>query len=285
MYQAIQVIFLVGETFSENDILVVESLIPPQLLSFKGERDDTRKNIVYTILSVIICCSICFPIPTYSYAATAEYLYRISGNNRYETSAYLANEILFFPKKRTVIITSEENYPDALSAASIAGIYNAPILSTSSKELPTDISDLLRQEHINHVVIIGGSVAVSPQVGTKIKSLVPNVHRIAGKDRIDTAIQIYNNSKGAVSQNAILATSNNFADALSIAPYAFATKTPIFFTEPNKLPPSVKAIFQSGRFAQTFIVGGHNAVSTNVERELRKNRCRYNNKIKRQYAL
>lgn len=182
----------------------------------------------------------------------------------------MANEILFFSRKRTVIITSGENYPDALSAASIAGIYNAPILLTSSKELPTDISDLLRQEHINHIVIIGGSVAVSPQVETKIKSLVPNVQRIAGKDRIDTAIQIYNNSKGAVSQNAILATSNNFADALSIAPYAYATKTPIFLAEPNKLPPSVKAIFQSRKFTQTIIVGGYNAVSTNVERELRK---------------
>lgn len=228
------------------------------------------KKILCALVSLVMCCSICLLIPIYSYAATAKDLYRLSGKNRYETSAYLGNNALFHSFGETAIITSGENYPDALSASSIAGVYEAPILLTSAKQLPAEIQDFLHRWNVSNAIIIGGTEAVSQQVEVKIQSLVPKVRRIAGKNRIDTAIQIYNYTKNSDSKAAILATSNNFADALSIAPYAYATKTPIFLTESNNLPPSVKSIFQSKKFAQTIIVGGHSVISTDIEHELQK---------------
>ena len=68
-----------------------------------------------------------------------------------------------------------------------------------------------------------------------------------------------------------MATSWKFQDALSVSPYAYAAKAPIFLCETgsNTLSEESLAIIRSAGFKKALIVGGTIAVNKDVEGKLR----------------
>lgn len=79
---------------------------------------------------------------------------RIAGNDRYNTSYQLANS--FNTSGSTVVISSGESYPDALSIASFAANKGWPILLTPQKSLPQEIKNYLSDKKPSKVYITGG---------------------------------------------------------------------------------------------------------------------------------
>ena len=143
-------------------------------------------------------------------------VFRTAGNNRYQTSAYLS-KIFSSETTNTVIITSGENFPDALTATALAGAYSAPILLTEKSQLSTDVINRIREIKPEFAFIIGGEASVSIGIEDKLDEMGLSVARIAGVDRYKTANKIASamiDKKGA--SFVFIVNGRNFADALSI---------------------------------------------------------------------
>ena len=196
---------------------------------------------------------------------------RIWGNTRYDTMGRIANVGFSRPCNYAVVATGA-NFPDALAASSLAGAYNAPVLLTESNALSAQTSQTLSDLGVTYVFLMGGTSAISPAVESAIQAKGITVNRISGATRTATSVKVMDatNAAGTASNSVIIATGYNFADSLSIGPWAYSSKTPIILTEPDGTlsAEAVSAIKGNPRISNVIIVGGNAAVSDVVKTQL-----------------
>ena len=177
------------------------------------------------------------------------------------------------------IIATTKGYQDALSASALAGLLgNAPILMTDPVKLSSQTSTLLVSKKIQKAIIVGGNSAVSEDVEDQIKAIVgnDNVERIAGGTATTTALEVYKYGKDindGWGSDAIVATMDDFQDALSIAPYAYAKRMPIFLTDKGTkdVRNSVINIINNEGFNRTLVLGGLAAINDNLVPKVQQN--------------
>ena len=184
-------------------------------------------------------------------------LRRLSGATRYDTMERIVGAG-GWRSGGTVIVASGGNYPDALAASGLAGVLDAPIVLTDGNTLSVQASARLTSLAPSRIIVAGGRAAVADGVVAALRGICPDVERVAGETRVDTSLELYRKGSGWGS-TAILATSGNFADALSVSSYAYAAKAPVFLVDPGTgLTRAQKAAL--GTFGQVLVVGGENAV-------------------------
>ncbi|MDU2639228.1 MAG: cell wall-binding repeat-containing protein [Finegoldia magna] len=88
------------------------------------------------------------------------------------------------------------------------------------------------------------------------------VTRISGKDRITTSVEI-SKSAYTTSENVVLASGFNFADALSAGQLASALDAPLLLSSQNKLDSQTKNEIERLKAKKVYVVGGDNAISKN----------------------
>ena len=94
------------------------------------------------------------------------------------------------------------------------------------------------------------------------------VTRISGKDRIQTSVEI-SKSAYTTSENVVLASGFNFADALSAGQLASALNAPLLLSSQNKLDSQTKNEIERLKAKKVYVVGGDNAISkTGVDKNL-----------------
>lgn len=93
------------------------------------------------------------------------------------------------------------------------------------------------------------------------------VTRIAGNNRYETAVAVSRHAFPKGAPVAIVVSGTTFPDALAAAP--FGVKGPILLTDPNRLPPETAAEIRRLGAKEVIIVGGVNAVSAQVETQLK----------------
>ncbi|WP_311433326.1 cell wall-binding repeat-containing protein [Finegoldia magna] len=86
------------------------------------------------------------------------------------------------------------------------------------------------------------------------------VTRISGKDRITTSVEI-SKSAYTTSENVVLASGFNFADALSAGQLASALNAPLLLSSQDKLDSQTKNEINRLKAKKVFVVGGDNAIS------------------------
>ena len=86
------------------------------------------------------------------------------------------------------------------------------------------------------------------------------VTRISGKDRITTSVEI-SKSAYTTSENVVLASGFNFADALSAGQLASALNAPLLLSSQNKLDSQTKNEIERLKAKKVYVVGGDNAIS------------------------
>lgn len=84
--------------------------------------------------------------------------------------------------------------------------------------------------------------------------------RISGKDRIQTSVEI-SKSAYTTSENVVLASGFNFADALSAGQLASALDAPLLLSSQNKLDSQAKNEIERLKAKKVYVVGGDNAIS------------------------
>jgi putative cell wall-binding protein len=191
---------------------------------------------------------------------------RYRGADRYETAARISRDR--YPGGATqVILASGENWPDALSAGVLARLMHAPLLLTQRAQLPQATADELTRLHPASVLIVGGMPSVSAGVASLVAETA-TVDRIAGIDRYETAALIADQVRmleGSVpSATAVLASGENYPDALSAAPMAAAAGWPILLTRSGALPASTHRALADAGIAHTLVVGGDTVVTPDV---------------------
>lgn len=195
---------------------------------------------------------------------------RISGDTRYDTMGSLAGRGNW-AVGGSVILASGANYPDALAASSLAGGLDAPILLTDPNGLSDAAGDRLETFSPSRVFIVGGNAAVSPDVERQVKELLGSgcaVFRVAGQTRFETSLVAAEvNPKS--SDTVIVATGGNYADALSVSPYAFASGSPVLLCDSSSgLTGAAVESIRSGGYSKAVVVGGTAAVPASVEGQL-----------------
>lgn len=197
---------------------------------------------------------------------------RVSGNTRYDTMASLCQKGNW-GQGGTVVLAYGANYPDALAAAALAGDTDAPILLTDSSQLTEQAKTEIARLSPSKILAVGGPNAISEGVLSSAKNAAPNaeIKRIWGQTRYETSLNIMDELCGR-SNTVIVATGTNFADALSISPYSYATGSPVILCDPSTgLSEDALTKIRNGGYTNAVIVGGKNAVSTSVENQLKQN--------------
>jgi putative cell wall-binding protein len=193
---------------------------------------------------------------------------RLAGVDRYATSVATAVQ---FGASTDVILASGEagHYPDALTASYLAGAKHAPILLTQAAATPANIATQIAASGATHVWIIGGTTAISAAQAATLGSTY-TVTRLGGADRYATAAQVM----GAVTATgtmAILATGENFPDALGGGALSYAKGMPLAITQSNTLTPSTLAALKASGTTSVLVLGGVFAISQGVVDSLAAN--------------
>lgn len=216
-------------------------------------------------LLVTLIAALCL-MPSVAYAASWDRLY---GKDAYETMGEIVRADGVFTSETvdTVIVATGDGYWDALAASGLAGTLNAPVLITPTNSLASQTRSEIQRLAPSKVFVMGGPAAISDGVVNEIQNMGVAVERAYGPTAPDTAVKIYEKGSGW-SRTAIVATSNGYWDALSIAPFAYAAPAPIFLTQgDNTLGQSAVSVIRAN-FDNVIIVGGPAAVSSAVESQL-----------------
>jgi putative cell wall-binding protein len=195
---------------------------------------------------------------------------RIAGSDRYSTAALISGAS--FPASTTadVVVATGADFPDALSASALAGSVNGPILLVQPAAIPAAVTAEMTRLGTQRVWIVGGTGAVSASVETQLigRFGAPNVVRIAGGDRYETsalvARRVALREGGAFRREAFLATGEDYPDALSCGPYAWARKAPVLLTPTGSLPSVIASALGDLAIDEVTLAGGTGAVSNNV---------------------
>ncbi|AJD92177.1 hypothetical protein JMA_28600 [Jeotgalibacillus malaysiensis] len=192
------------------------------------------------------------------HAADSDKVYRVGGEDRYETSALMSYE--GWDTSKHAVLATGSSYPDALSATPLAYQYDAPLLLTRTNALPASIKDELLRLKVEKVFLIGGQAAISGNVESTLSKMNIEVVRISGNDRYETSVKIaetldYNNDY-------VIASGQGFADALSIAPVAARLEAPILLTKKDEVPSVVESYINETDFLQIpYIIGGKEVIT------------------------
>lgn len=99
---------------------------------------------------------------------------RIAGRSRYETSVLLATEAMERMDDPTVpvVFAPGEDFPDALSAGSLAAVLDAPLVLVPSDDLAESVESFLRArvEQWDGGALVGGTIAVDDHVHDQLEA-------------------------------------------------------------------------------------------------------------------
>jgi len=189
---------------------------------------------------------------------------RIGGSDRYET-AVLVSQRAFPAGAATVILTSGEDYPDALAGGAAGAAIGAPVLLTRTGTLPAVVAAELDRLNPTTIVVLGGEEAVSEGVIAAAIAHAKDVERIGGADRYETAALVADWAFDPRVPAAYLASGTDFPDALAGAAAAGHVGAPVLLTRPVSLPDSTARRLVTLDPAEIVVLGGPSAVSPTVE--------------------
>lgn len=203
---------------------------------------------------------------------------RVEGADRYQTAVAIARRaavggIGTVDDLRTAFISTGLNFPDALGAGPLAYEGNLPSFLTRTNELPAEVAQAIRDLNIEHVVILGGTQAVSASVESQIEATGASTERLNGRNRAETATFVADFAlarMGFEGVNVILARGDNFPDALAGGPLGGERRAVILLTAtPCQLAIETRLWLEEhfGTVARIFVLGGPNAVCDAVVRE------------------
>jgi putative cell wall-binding protein len=188
---------------------------------------------------------------------------RFSGANRFGTAAAVSQDLNY----DDIVIVNGQAFPDGLAAA----VYGDTILLTNSDALPAEtIAELERIDDdfgIDNITIVGGMSAVSSDVYEELADIAGfDPVRVAGANRYATALEVAEDygSCGEV----ILATGENFPDALAAGPMAADFCAPILLNNGTTVRPDVAEYLLDEGISKVWIVGGESVIPASVETQI-----------------
>ena len=208
---------------------------------------------------------------------------RLAGPNRIATMKAIVDE--GWPGTASaVVVATSDNYPDALAASGFAGLLDAPIILTNPYDLSDEARELIERLAPSRIFIVGGEGAISGYVEDQLIGIEmsngeypDDVIRYGGNDRYETANLLFEESVLSLGLGSewgdlcVLVSGDSYADALSIAPWAYAGRYPIFLSNPHTgVDAETKRVINNAwnDLEMVILIGGKNAVPDFVIGEL-----------------
>lgn len=210
---------------------------------------------------------------------------RVQGEDRYVTAAAIA-ENRPGGQAGVVMLARGDFFADGLTASNLGSSAAVPLLLTQPNRLNDHALQAMKNLGTSYVYIIGGPAALSEQVERDLEREGIGFERIFGDDRYGTATatmyRFYSGEGDRPRQidgknTVIIASGEQFPDALAAGPLAFAANLPVLLAGRTFLPePTRRALEQEGPsrcpnvicIHQVLLLGGPDAVSAEVQREI-----------------
>ena len=186
---------------------------------------------------------------------------RLGGKDRYETSVAIAEEV--GNTTGQVALAYGLGFADGLSIASIAGMKNIPILLTNTEELPSGVSNYIKNSNISKTFIIGANGVISDSIASKL----PNAERLGGKDRYETNKNVFDRFKSELNLNELyIASALDFPDALSVSALAGKNSNFVLLSNLKVAEASSKSIMSSSKInlKNVYVLGSNKMITDNV---------------------
>lgn len=222
----------------------------------------TKKHLAVLLAVVMVLCL----VPAMVFGAGDDgQVVRISGNDRYATSAETALEAFPDGAETVIIARGDEdgNFADGLAASFLAGVKDAPILLTKPNELPDVVKDAIIALGAENAIILGGPAVITNNVTSELTGL--DVERVYGANRYETAAKIA--AKGGSADTAFVVSGYAPADSLVAGPLAFSNGYPVLLADDNNINFALGAIDELG-IKNIIVVGGTGVVTENVYNQL-----------------
>ena len=195
-------------------------------------------------------------------AQTTKATTRVAGADRINTAVEVSKK--YYKSADTVIIANYEKFADSLSASALSKALKAPILLVKKDQLDSVVAQEIKRLGAKNVVVIGGEQSVDEAKNSLSKY---NVQTIAGSDRYETSAKIAQEIiKRTGTTQAVIASGETFADALTVAPLANKNNMPILLVQPNNIPKATQEVLK--QIKEVIIVGGEKTISKEVENKL-----------------
>ena len=234
-----------------------------------GTGSDSRRTTIATAVTLwlVVAALVITAAPGIALAATSE---RAGGIERIATAARIARAA--FDSADSAVLTRADSYPDALTATSLAGVLGAPVLLTDGERLSPDTASALSALEVETVYLLGGSGAITERVAEVLEANY-TVARISGGDRYSTASAL---ARDTVRRNdgvigsfegrttVLMASGENFADALTGAPLAYENNLPVLLTRRDAMPTGIRSALAALDPEAVIILGGTSAVAGSV---------------------
>lgn len=191
---------------------------------------------------------------------------RISGANRYATSAAICKT--FWPSDGVpqAFIASGEDFPDALSGAAAAAHLDAPLLLMGRHGISPEIAIELHRLAPQKVIVLGKGFSAEAQAS--VRAVIDayataqtdrEITIVGGANRFETSVAIANTFFGGVAP-AVLASGMNFPDALVAVPLAKAAGAPIILAETDVCTAPTDRLAAYARMNPRVVLGGQSTI-------------------------
>ncbi len=186
---------------------------------------------------------------------------RIAGPDPYVTAVAVAGEVGPIPgsagewgsRGRTALLANGDTVADALVAGPLAYHGEHPLLLTPATSLDRRVSEYLDRSDVEHVMILGGTAAVGPEVVAAVQSKGIVVSRVAGDDRYGTAAQLARRLLASGRPDSCfdgstigLATGERAPDAISSGPLLGERCAPLLLVRPRAVPAATDDLLTGG---------------------------------------
>jgi len=211
-------------------------------------------------------------------------VYRLGGSDRYVGSANTAKDA--YPNwtgVTDVVLASGEDraQPDALAAAGLAGVLDAPLMIVPYSSMNASIRDAIQAMPAGvDVHIVGGTGSVSTTVQNQINGYtnVGAVDRVSGADRYSTAAAVARRmstelvAQGSSLPATALITNGNMPSAMFDALTASAVSAhnfyPVLLVTDTAVPSATTNVLTDLGLSDRWIIGGTSSVSDGVRNSL-----------------
>lgn len=185
----------------------------------------------------------------------------MGGYDRAETSVNMASKMTGVTK-----VAVANSVPDALSIGSIAAAANQPILLVDKDNVSSKVTEYVTSNNITSTDVIGGTGIISDATAAKF----PSATRHAGMTAYDTNNKVIQDFAEDLNfENVYIANGETAIDALSGAPLAAQTNSPIILTNGRTSPDA--AAFVKGKTGEDSIytaLGGTVAISESLRQQI-----------------
>jgi putative cell wall-binding protein len=222
---------------------------------------------------------------------------RLGGRTRTDTARLVAEQLTGAERSPAAVLARADGFADALAGVGLAHALGAPLLLTPSAGLDEParrgLADAVAGGGVVH--LLGGGAALAAQVEADVRALGLEPRRLAGADRYATAAAVAEAAAAArtarerdtddtddtddtggtgdpdadaAAATVLVASGEDFADALAASPPAAVRGWPLLLTARDHLPEATRALLAELAPAAIELVGGAAAVDPAVERSL-----------------